>query len=226
MDTVLALEGLSVRFGGNHVLHDVTLDVPAGFTGLVGPNGAGKTTVFNVVSGYVRPEGGAVRLGRDRLVGLDPHPWPASGWAARSRPPSWWRAPPWSRTSCSASTGGSARPGMCWPCWGRAGRRGRGGAGARAARAVRDRGEGGGRGGCAAARHPEDRRGGPRPHLPAPSRAARRARRRPRRRRRGGHGRPAVELAGEAGLAVVIIEHDLALVSRLCPVWPSCTRAR
>jgi len=69
---VLHLSGLAVRFGGNRVLDSVTLEVPAGFTGLVGPNGAGKTTIFNVVSGYVRPTAGDVRLGGVSLVGRPP----------------------------------------------------------------------------------------------------------------------------------------------------------
>ena len=72
MTAVLSIEGLAVRFGGNHVLHGVDLDVPAGFTGLVGPNGAGKTTLFNVVSGYVRPDAGDVRLAGQGLLGSAP----------------------------------------------------------------------------------------------------------------------------------------------------------
>ncbi|WP_019873866.1 ABC transporter ATP-binding protein [Sporichthya polymorpha] len=71
-DSVLTLRELAVSFGGNHVLRSVDLDVPTGFTGLVGPNGAGKTTVFNVVSGYVRAAGGDVRLGGETLIGVAP----------------------------------------------------------------------------------------------------------------------------------------------------------
>ncbi len=72
MTPVLAVKGLTVSFGGNHVLRGVDLDVPVGFTGLVGPNGAGKTTVFNVVSGYVRSGGGEVALDGESLIGVAP----------------------------------------------------------------------------------------------------------------------------------------------------------
>ena len=69
---VLALRELAVSFGGNQVLRGVDLDVPPGFTGLVGPNGAGKTTVFNVVSGYVHAAAGSVELDGRSLLEVAP----------------------------------------------------------------------------------------------------------------------------------------------------------
>lgn len=64
----LAVDDLHVAFGGNHVLRGVDLQFTPGFNGLIGPNGAGKTTVFNVISGYVRSSKGAIRLhGEDVL---------------------------------------------------------------------------------------------------------------------------------------------------------------
>lgn len=58
----LVLEHIAVAFGGNVVLEDVSMQFERGFNGLVGPNGAGKTTAFNVICGYVTPREGVVRL--------------------------------------------------------------------------------------------------------------------------------------------------------------------
>ena len=58
----LAIEGVEVSFGGNRVLEGVDLVVDHDFTGLIGPNGAGKTTLFNVISGYVTASTGSVRI--------------------------------------------------------------------------------------------------------------------------------------------------------------------
>ena len=58
----LSLRGLQISFGGNRVLEDVSIDFAAGFNGLVGPNGAGKTTAFNAVCGYVEPQEGEILI--------------------------------------------------------------------------------------------------------------------------------------------------------------------
>jgi branched-chain amino acid transport system ATP-binding protein len=62
----LAVEHLSLQFGGLAVLTDVSLSVEAGeLLALIGPNGAGKTSVLNCISGIYRGQG-AIRLrGRD-----------------------------------------------------------------------------------------------------------------------------------------------------------------
>ncbi|MDH5521904.1 MAG: ATP-binding cassette domain-containing protein [Acidimicrobiia bacterium] len=65
----LSVSDLRVSFGGNHVLTGVDLDVTHLFTGLIGPNGAGKTTLFNVVSGYVAAGQGTVRLAGVDITG-------------------------------------------------------------------------------------------------------------------------------------------------------------
>ena len=64
---LLEVEQVSVSFGGVKALHLVDLDVAAGqATGLIGPNGAGKTTLFNAICGLQSIERGGIRLdGRD-----------------------------------------------------------------------------------------------------------------------------------------------------------------
>jgi len=70
---VLAIDDLSVRFGGVHALNNVSLRVTDGeLVGLIGPNGAGKTTLIDAISGFVSCTG-AVRLGDADLRGMPPH---------------------------------------------------------------------------------------------------------------------------------------------------------
>ncbi|MEH6772718.1 MAG: ATP-binding cassette domain-containing protein, partial [Cereibacter changlensis] len=56
---VMRVEGLQKHFGGLHVTNNVSFTLREGeILGLIGPNGAGKTTVFNMISGFMRPNGG------------------------------------------------------------------------------------------------------------------------------------------------------------------------
>jgi ABC-type branched-subunit amino acid transport system ATPase component len=65
---VIEVSGLTVRFGGVTPLNAMSVTFPGGTCGLIGPNGAGKTTFFNVLSGFVRPASGVVKVfGEDVL---------------------------------------------------------------------------------------------------------------------------------------------------------------
>src|SRR5438094_1817964 len=63
MGTMLAVEGLTKRFGGLLANDGIDLTVGAReIVGLIGPNGAGKTTFFNCVTGFYRAQQGVVRF--------------------------------------------------------------------------------------------------------------------------------------------------------------------
>lgn len=80
MTAALRIEGLKLDFYGVHVLRGVDLEVPEkSFTGLIGPNGAGKSTLFNAVSGLYRPKGGKVMLGATETTGEPPEKLVAAG---------------------------------------------------------------------------------------------------------------------------------------------------
>ena len=66
----LVVSDLSISFGGIKAASGVALRAePGQVTGLIGPNGAGKTTVLNMISGFYRPHTGSIRLGSDDLAG-------------------------------------------------------------------------------------------------------------------------------------------------------------
>ncbi|HZN50115.1 MAG TPA: ABC transporter ATP-binding protein [Methylomirabilota bacterium] len=71
---MLEARGLSRSFGGLRAVAGLDLTVALGeMLGLIGPNGAGKTTVFNLLSGFLAPDGGDVRFNGRSIVGLPPH---------------------------------------------------------------------------------------------------------------------------------------------------------
>jgi len=71
---ILALEQVTMQFGGLKAVADLDLTIAEGeLVGLIGPNGAGKTTVFNVITGVYAPTAGELRLLGRSIRGLRPH---------------------------------------------------------------------------------------------------------------------------------------------------------
>jgi branched-chain amino acid transport system permease protein len=70
---ILEVQNLTKRFGGIVAAEDLSMTLRKGtITALVGPNGAGKTTVFNLLTGFIRPDAGSVRLNGEELIGRTP----------------------------------------------------------------------------------------------------------------------------------------------------------
>jgi len=68
------VKNLSKDFDGVRAIDDLSFELNKGqITALIGPNGAGKTTVFNVITGFLRPGRGDVRINSRRISGLPPY---------------------------------------------------------------------------------------------------------------------------------------------------------
>ncbi|HEX4767888.1 MAG TPA: ABC transporter ATP-binding protein [Lichenihabitans sp.] len=73
-EPILHVEDLSKSFGGLHAVAKASLTVEAGsITALIGPNGAGKTTMFDLLSGFARPDAGAIRFKGKTITSQAPH---------------------------------------------------------------------------------------------------------------------------------------------------------
>jgi ABC-type branched-subunit amino acid transport system ATPase component/ABC-type branched-subunit amino acid transport system permease subunit len=83
-DPTLQTHGLVKRFGGITAVNDVNLTVnPREIVGLIGHNGAGKTTLFDVISGFLRPEEGTIFLDGNDVTTMPPY-WRSIGGLGRS----------------------------------------------------------------------------------------------------------------------------------------------
>jgi ABC-type branched-subunit amino acid transport system ATPase component len=72
-----AISDLNVSYGAVRVVHGVSLELPArSVTAILGPNGAGKSTTCKAVAGYLRADGGTIRLDGEDITAK----------------PCWWRA--------------------------------------------------------------------------------------------------------------------------------------
>lgn len=73
MDNYLTVTAVDKSFGGLKALRDCSFSIGKGaITCLVGPNGAGKTSIFNVITGFIKPENGTVEFQGRSLAGHTP----------------------------------------------------------------------------------------------------------------------------------------------------------
>ena len=73
-ETLLAVEGISLSFGGLKAITDVSFDIRKGeIRAIIGPNGAGKTSMLNCINGFYHPQQGRITFkGRTRQR-MQPH---------------------------------------------------------------------------------------------------------------------------------------------------------
>lgn len=71
---LLRLEKITKHFGGLVAVADLDVEINKGeIVSLIGPNGAGKTTVFNMVTGFYKPDKGSILFNNQELCGLKSH---------------------------------------------------------------------------------------------------------------------------------------------------------
>jgi branched-chain amino acid transport system permease protein len=72
--TALAINGVTVKFGGLVALKAVDIVVPeGGVVAVIGPNGSGKSTLFNVITGLVDADSGSIQFHGEEIMRLPPH---------------------------------------------------------------------------------------------------------------------------------------------------------
>jgi branched-chain amino acid transport system ATP-binding protein len=70
---MIEIDNLSVQFGGVKPIDGLTVKLTKTIVGLIGPNGAGKTTLLNVLSGFVTPTRGTVKVDGQLITGVPAH---------------------------------------------------------------------------------------------------------------------------------------------------------
>ena len=75
----IQLERVSMRFGDFTAVQDANLEIKAGeFFSFLGPSGCGKTTILRLVSGFIEPTEGAVKIGGEDMRGIGPNKRPTA----------------------------------------------------------------------------------------------------------------------------------------------------
>lgn len=88
-EKLLSVEGVAKAFGGNQVLHDVSVQIGRGeIVGLLGPNGSGKSTLLNTITGFEAIDRGSIRYQDTRIDRLPVHRIIAGGIARTFQLPS------------------------------------------------------------------------------------------------------------------------------------------
>jgi branched-chain amino acid transport system ATP-binding protein len=71
---MLNIENLTKNFGGLRAVDQCSFEVPQNsLFGLIGPNGSGKTTIFNLITGFLKPDEGRVSFNGQVIAGLQPY---------------------------------------------------------------------------------------------------------------------------------------------------------
>ena len=79
-EVLLAVEGVTLRFGGVTALTDVSFDIRRGeIRAIIGPNGAGKSSMLNVINGFYHPQEGEVTWKGVTRSQMRPHDAAATG---------------------------------------------------------------------------------------------------------------------------------------------------
>ncbi|GHA55980.1 zinc import ATP-binding protein ZnuC [Amylibacter ulvae] len=69
----ISIQNVSVKIGGQHILHDVSLDLSKGeILTIVGPNGSGKSTLLRAIVGAIVPTGGQIKREKNIRIGYVP----------------------------------------------------------------------------------------------------------------------------------------------------------
>ena len=73
MTAAIEIRSVEKNFGNVRIIHNLDLRVAQGERhAIIGPNGAGKSTAFNLISGYIAPTSGEIRLNGNLISGLRP----------------------------------------------------------------------------------------------------------------------------------------------------------